>query len=1443
MPTVDVNDLARLRELKQWSTPYLAVHNPNTMWTGTATGDPYDEFNAQVETSPDDGWWVNNPPVDTFSSTQGYARIGQTGFGGGPSNAWYRFSSVQIPRYASITSATIRLHAHGNISGVAPLTKLYGNDVGNATAPSDWDEAQALTLTTASVDWDPVVWVQGTWYTSPDISDVIQEIVNRGDWSMGNALMIVHKDDGSGLSNYIPVTSFDTSPSNCPMLDVEFESDIPTSQVIAYDNGGPAVGYTSDIFFPQNTTLWVGSTPGHRDVGIVRAKSMLSTWPHVTGAIKVAENSDIQWEDGLYLTLKDEHRVWPRFPRVALSEFPDPTGTIVAWWKDYDIEYADQSIEEPPVVVMGPPACAFIDGGLASVNFWGGDSYSPRDTELATGTWTFPHGTPATASTLGTEAAPHSVTWTTPGAYMTRLHVIDENGHTSNGYRPVFIFDRSGANAPYTDFEIRSMSGDFSAGGWTASFRVFAEADVEDFPEGTQIVVFAEDWYGGEKRSIGGYGDRENIVFVGWIKADSVRKEPTTGEITFDTHGVHGELLNCPGFPISVERVTETPEDWGEIYNMDLDLAAFHVGYWHSTMYEVSDVLESGDTRDCKYMDIPEGNIYNQLDRTVWNETILARTLVDRQGRIKYDHNPQYLQPHERGYLDTIMTLQNGDWLGRVEAQELHEPRVSWVDASGARLASWEKTYPVFSMAPGETPKADGAFTQLTNLLVSNQDDVNRMAGYALANANKAHPDRTTGLAAVRVPLQGNYRVFDIQPQEWVLFPSLDTLREARGPYVDDGTPWPTGTRFIPRDIDLSFDNNFGCFMTSLGLEPETIGPTGSSVVYPGQSGSGAAVAILVETMDDDDLTGDQIDMVFVTREVFADEPTWVRRHNNLPEHPRGGFHSFKVNNLEIDPLSNGYNGTKVQALIGTRARWNEYALIYHNADLYSDTPWVNVLDRADVLTKAYSDVGSIDDIDTIDIDYDRTTSGFAYAIIVAEHSVQGQQLLGFKTEDHGLSWSYVANISTQVDGAPPHDHSGGAQCLVIMDPYEPNYMYAKLQIGNTDNDWCWLRSTDKGVTWTIRMGGATTNTVYLNPQQNSDDAWYDPNGSGWSLGFFNQVGRDIAGNCSSFTVRYPSAGIAQGVTINSAHVQIKAYTSGQLGGAMNVKITGIDEDWLPTFTTRGAFDSWGTTAASVTWGIPDFVAGTTYTSPDLSTIIQELVNRTNWDPTCAIGLRFELTPVPPAWLGRMRVAYCYEDSPANTPRLDINYNCAALTTYPSIPAVLFPRHSRQHVASYWGLTPPTSYKTADGWASRYIWYEIGAGDGPVSMVEPLYGSYPTIYLTDVHGTDPDYTSYVHTTLDGESFASAKLLPIQIAQSFKVWPWAIEGADTLMYIGSRTGDGEAPMDHYPFQFWISEDTGESWQEKTGNLNDLMDSLGIAKDRTERIRPLEIDILF
>jgi len=119
-------------------------------------------------------------------------------------NAGIRFPSVTVPQGATITSATITLHAErfsGTITNVHAIQK--GDDVDDAAAWSSTSRPSQITPTTASgVDWDPTAWTSNAAYVLPAITDIVQEIVSRAGWASGNAMRFAILDDGSSASAY-----------------------------------------------------------------------------------------------------------------------------------------------------------------------------------------------------------------------------------------------------------------------------------------------------------------------------------------------------------------------------------------------------------------------------------------------------------------------------------------------------------------------------------------------------------------------------------------------------------------------------------------------------------------------------------------------------------------------------------------------------------------------------------------------------------------------------------------------------------------------------------------------------------------------------------------------------------------------------------------------------------------------------------------------------------------------------------------------------------------------------------------------------------------------------------------------------------------------------------------------------------------------------------------
>jgi hypothetical protein len=128
--------------------------------------------------------------------------------GGTTYNSWMRFTGVTIPKGATILSAYLTLE-YRNVSGdsvtVGQLISAVAAD--NPTNPTS--NANLSSLTTANVDWSLTPAVLATMaddspQNSPDISTIIQEIVNRSGWVSGNALILAIAKSGSYDWTYIP---------------------------------------------------------------------------------------------------------------------------------------------------------------------------------------------------------------------------------------------------------------------------------------------------------------------------------------------------------------------------------------------------------------------------------------------------------------------------------------------------------------------------------------------------------------------------------------------------------------------------------------------------------------------------------------------------------------------------------------------------------------------------------------------------------------------------------------------------------------------------------------------------------------------------------------------------------------------------------------------------------------------------------------------------------------------------------------------------------------------------------------------------------------------------------------------------------------------------------------------------------------------------------------
>ncbi len=102
-----------------------------------------------------------------------------------------RFTNLTIPPGAKITAATIRLKAATSDSGVVSLNfrseaadsaAVFGTEPGTLTS---------RLKTSTSVPWQPKAWSAGAYARTPDLSAVVQEVVDRPGWKSGNALAFI----------------------------------------------------------------------------------------------------------------------------------------------------------------------------------------------------------------------------------------------------------------------------------------------------------------------------------------------------------------------------------------------------------------------------------------------------------------------------------------------------------------------------------------------------------------------------------------------------------------------------------------------------------------------------------------------------------------------------------------------------------------------------------------------------------------------------------------------------------------------------------------------------------------------------------------------------------------------------------------------------------------------------------------------------------------------------------------------------------------------------------------------------------------------------------------------------------------------------------------------------------------------------------------------------
>lgn len=195
--TLDVDS----RETADGNPPFLVIHSSST---GSSTlgqvtvGSSSDD--AEQGTSSMD---LNSDDLDFGEKLSGV-----------------RFTGVTIPQNANIQSAYIQFTADNSGQSSSASYTIKGQDVNNAgTFTSSSNNISNRNTTSASINWNNVpAWntagQAGTNQRTPDVSSILQEIVNRGGWKNGNSMVFMIE----GASGKRSAVTYDGDPTKAPKL-------------------------------------------------------------------------------------------------------------------------------------------------------------------------------------------------------------------------------------------------------------------------------------------------------------------------------------------------------------------------------------------------------------------------------------------------------------------------------------------------------------------------------------------------------------------------------------------------------------------------------------------------------------------------------------------------------------------------------------------------------------------------------------------------------------------------------------------------------------------------------------------------------------------------------------------------------------------------------------------------------------------------------------------------------------------------------------------------------------------------------------------------------------------------------------------------------------------------------------------------------------------------
>ena len=269
----------------------------------------------------------------------------------------FRYQNINIPRGAVVTSAALRFTSAGLNNSITNF-KIAAHAIGDAPEFTNTNsDISDRTLSTNEVVWDTDnAWPNwGETIASPDLTSVVQEIINRSDWCGGNNIAFIMEsidmtsgsnrkafssDDGSSRSPQLVLTYDESTATGCLRDKFIYQVDEQDNNAEERSNGYQNTG--SELTFRENDNEYIAVR--FKNINLPQGAEVLNAYLEFT-AYQNGTNS------GAKMTIRGANQDSPSdfspYPRYTLRNKPKTSASVN--WSNIPSWYRNGVYQSPPV--------------------------------------------------------------------------------------------------------------------------------------------------------------------------------------------------------------------------------------------------------------------------------------------------------------------------------------------------------------------------------------------------------------------------------------------------------------------------------------------------------------------------------------------------------------------------------------------------------------------------------------------------------------------------------------------------------------------------------------------------------------------------------------------------------------------------------------------------------------------------------------------------------------------------------------------------------------------------------------------------------------------------------------------------------------------------------------------------------------------------------------